>query len=901
MKAIKSYNPFFAVKGILSGMPFKAGLLICCIMITTFSLQADPEETIDIELAPIVSFDEVAVDFDVNGFLKFETDVIITDSRKVCINVEELFGNLGLKCVPENGNNLLSGFIENESKTYSIDFDAKEIRIGNKLIHSANGLIKEFGSVYIESTVLTEAFGLNITFNYRLLSIKMEADFELPLLKQMRLEQMRENISRLQDREIIADTAVKRDYHFFKFGTIDWSVYSYQTINKSNSNTLRFGAGTEFLFGQVNLLVYYNDRYKWDSRSFYYDWRWVDNDKKIVKQAQVGKISYQSIAYIDAPIIGGSINNSPNTIRKASGYYTISDYTEPNWTVELYINDILVDYTEADASGLYVFKVPNVYGYTTLTLKFYGPMGEEKVEERTLHVPYTLMPAKTFEYNISGGMLEDGLQSRFGRAVFNYGLNRYITLGGGMEYLSSIPNSPAIPFANIAFQPLNKLFVNLEYAHDVKMRGLMSYNFGESGVLEIDYTDYVDGQLAVPFKPNEDLKVRLSAPLRFKKISGFVKLKYNQLMYGEEYKYQYNQFDAALSGYYRNFNANLSTRVNWISDNDPYSTASLSVSYRWRNGLILRPLAEYNISSNELLRYKVEVEKRVGKANFTVSYERNIAYKTDYVFVGFRFDLNFARVGGDAYYTNNKVVISESAQGSLAFGGDHFVNTSNNSSVGKGGILIYPFLDINQNGVFDEDEQMVLLSNVRITGGKAEISRKDSIVRISDLNAFLNYFVELSDDDLESISWKFKHKTYQILVDPNQYKRVDVPVIVMGEANGMVSLNRGENRQRGIGRIIVHILDENGNKVAETLSESDGYINYLGLKPGKYIACLDSAQLHALNYTVSPLCREFSIKTSEYGDIVDGIDFVLESIATIAEPAALPGVKREDEAIISNE
>lgn len=876
MSMSKSYNPIYVLRGWRFAMPLKAGLLICFFTLTSFYLKADTEETIDIELSPVITFDEVSVDFDVDGFLKFETDVFITESNKIYINIEELFRNLGVKCISENDKNFLSGFIENESKTYSIDFIAKQIEIGNKTIHSANGMVKELGEIYIETTVLTEAFGLNIIFNYRQLSIKMEADFELPFIKQMRLEQMRENISKLQHQEIIADTIVKRDYHLFKFGTFDWSLYSYQTTNESSpfNNVIRLGVGTELLFGQVNVTAYYNDRYKWDSKSLYYDWRWVDNDAKIIKQAQLGKIAYQSIAFINAPIVGGSINNSPNTVRKASGFYTISEYTEPNWTVELYINDVLVDYTEADASGLYVFEVPNVYGYTTLTLKFYGPMGEEKIEERTVNVPFTLMPAKTLEYRLSGGILEDGEQSRYGHGELNYGVNRFITIGGGIEYLSSITNSPSIPFANIAIQPLNKLFVSLEYAYDVKMRGLMSYNFGQSSSLEIDYTDYVEGQTAIPFKPNQDLKVRLSTPFKLKKVSGFFKLKYNQMEYGDEFKYLYHQFDATVSGYYRNFNANLSSKVNWISENDPYSTAALSVSYRWRNGLILRPLAEYNISRNDILRCKVEVEKRVGKANFSVSYERNFEFNADYVFVGFRLDLNFARVGADAYYTNNKFVISESAQGSLAFGGDNLVSSNNSSLVGKGGILLYPFLDINQNGIFDEGEKMVLLSNVRLTGGKATVNPKDSIVRASNLNAFINYFVEFSDDDLDNISWQFKNKTYQILVDPNQFKRVDIPIIVMGEADGMVYLNNDKS-MRGIGRITIQIFDKKGNKVAETLSESDGYINYLGLKPGDYKMCLDSAQLENLNFTVSPLCREFTITTSEDGDIVGGLDFVL--------------------------
>jgi hypothetical protein len=39
---------------------------------------------------------------------------------------------------------------------------------------------------------------------------------------------------------------------------------------------------------------------------------------------------------------------------------------------------------------------------------------------------------------------------------------------------------------------------------------------------------------------------------------------------------------------------------------------------------------------------------------------------------------------------------------------------------------------------------------------------------------------------------------------------------------------------KGLGRMTIQIFDKLGVKVVETLSESDGYFSYLGLKPGKF-------------------------------------------------------------------
>jgi hypothetical protein len=132
----------------------------------------------------------------------------------------------------------------------------------------------------------------------------------------------------------------------------------------------------------------------------------VDNDKKLIRQVQIGKFFSQSISSVYSPINGISISNSPTSVKKAFGYYTISDMTEPDWLVELYINGELVDFTRADASGLYVFRIPLAYGNTTITRKFYGPAGEERTENRTISVPYNFLPAGKFEYRLNAGVLE---------------------------------------------------------------------------------------------------------------------------------------------------------------------------------------------------------------------------------------------------------------------------------------------------------------------------------------------------------------------------------------------------------------------------------------------------------------------------------------------------------------
>jgi hypothetical protein len=846
-------------------------LLIFFFTLSGITLQAAGTYPDEKDVSPLV-YDEIPVHVSIDGYKDFYIDAIYTKDKLLYLNVEDLFRTLSIPCISALKGNSLSGFIDNESQTYLIDYNAAQIKVGARTIESKKGLIKEMGSIYMESSLFGEAFGITLPFNYRSLSIRLKSTFELPVIKQLRIGKLRNNMAKLQG-EVILDTIIPRNYHFFKPGTLDWSAASSQTLSGATYNHVGLGFGAELLYGEADIFLNYYDQYKFDSRQQQYIWRWVDNDKKIIKQAQVGTISTQTISFINAPIIGAVVRNSPTTVRKATGYHTISEVTEPNWIVELYINDVMVDYTKADASGLFTFKVPIVYGYTTLKLKFYGPMGEERTEERTMNVPYTVMPTREFEYGVTMGIVQDSSSSRFGKAEFNYGVNRILTVGGGLEYLSSIPNGPFIPYATATLQPFSKLTINGEYAYGVRARGLLDYYFFKDALLEIDYTKYKEGQLSTRFNALEERKVKLSVPFRLKNFTAFVRADFTQLVYKS---FSYNLGNLMFSAYYKQFSANSSSQINWIDMRTPYLTTDLALSYRLKNGFTIRPSVQYNITDNRFTIYRISIEKNIRRGDISVSYERNVLSNDNLFNVNVKFDLHFARTYFSATHSKENGDITEGAQGSLAFGsGNKSVHSSNNSSVGKGGISLYPFLDLNQNGIFDPGEPMVKLTTVKIFGGNVTFSKKDSIVRISDLTPFTNYIMEFNDNDLESIAWRFKKKKYQVLVDPNQYKRIDIPIIPVGEASGMV-YSTYDNSMKGIGRILVKFYKKNSkDAIAETLSESDGYIYYLGLAPGEYVARIDPVQLTNLGLTSDPAQIVFNIKTLAEGDIVGGLEFVL--------------------------
>ena len=688
-------------------------------------------------------------------------------------------------------------------------------------------------------------------------------------MRQLRRKNLRLGILAAQGiSDIIIDTTIQRDYHLFKFGTLDWGLNSSQNIQNNNS-LINIGIGTELLFGEANFSINYNPQKKFDINQIAYSWRWINNDHKIIKQARVGQVSSQSISNLQGPLIGVTLNNTPNIIKKASGYYNINDVTEPNWTVELYINDVLIDYTEADAAGLYQFKVPIIYGYVSTKLKFYGPLGEERTKERAINTPYTFVDGKTFRYNLTTGIVQDTLKSRFARVDFNYGITRNLTLNTGLEYLSDKPNGVFNTFAKVAFLPYPNLLLKLDFTPTKNFNSLIDYIVTKNAFLQIKYTKFLEEQTT----KTDELNLKFLAPIKIGVFSANTTTRFNRYSYGSVV---FNQIIFLLANNYKQLKINSSSNINWSDGGYLQMSSNLTLSKKIFNNLRLRLSTNYNVTSNQFGSIRTGIQISVLKMNILLNHNVSLQDKTNSFSISTKYDVPFSRLGFSGSYSNNNFSFSESAQGSLTFGeGFKNIKANKNSAIGKGGILLHPFIDLNGNEILDNGENRVLLSSVKINGASASISKKDSIVRVLDLNAFVNYTIKFSNTDLNYVSWRFKKKNYQVLVDPNQYKHVYVPIITVGELSGTVS----ENTTKGQSGVRLQIYDNKETKVAETLTEYDGYYNYLGLKPGKYTVRIDPEQLKNLNYKALPKVHQVTIKVSEYGDIIDDLDFTLSKKA----------------------
>jgi len=820
-------------------------------------------------------YDEITVFFNVPRIGGADLPALVRD-EVLYLSVTDVFDFLKIKNTVSPGFDSITGFFINPQAAYLIDRLNNRINYQEKAIEIKPGdMIRTETNLYLKSSYFGEVFGLQCSFSFRSLSVTLNTKLELPIIREMRQEQMRKNIRQLKG-EIKADTTIGRSYPLFHFGMADWSVISSQEVQGRSNTRLTLSLGSILAGGEANVTLNYNNNTPFTEKQQYYLWRYANNDHRVVRQVSAGKISSGATSSLYSPVIGAQFTNTPTTYRRSFGSYTLSDFTEPGWMVELYVNNVLMDYIKADASGFFTFEVPLVYGNSDVKLQFYGPWGEERSKEQKISIPFNFLPAGEFEYMVSAGMVEDSLRSRFSRAVINYGVSRRVTVGGGLEYLSSITSGNLMPFLSTSFRLASSLLVSGEYTYGVRSKGILSYRMPSNVQFELNYTRYKKGQKAINFNYLEERKFALSVPIRSSNFAAFSKFTFNQIIMP---KTKYSTSELMLSGTIQGVNTNLTTYT-LHSDLTPFFIYSnLSLSIKLPGAIIFTPQTQFEYTRKEFISIKCELEKHLFKQGFmNLSYEQNFKSNFSNIELGFRYDFSFAQANFSARRSNNTTTLVQSASGSVMVDAKtNYVEANNRANVGKGGFTLLPFLDMNCDGRHEPNEPKVYGLNLHINGGRIEFNNKDTTIRVFDLEPYSKYLITFEGANFDNIAWQIKKKTLTVAIDPNMFKLIEVPIAVYGEAAGMVYLGVSGG-QKGQGRIIMNFYRKDSGLAGHTLTEADGYFSFLGLVPGEYVARVDTTQLNKLHWTSSPSSIPFTISAGRDGDVADGLEFVLRSV-----------------------
>lgn len=487
------------------------------------------------------------------------------------------------------------------------------------------------------------------------------------------------------------------------------------------------------------------------------------------------------------------------------------------------------------------------------------------------------MPVNELEYTLSAGLVQDGAGNTFSQGRMQYGLTGFLTIGGGIEYFSAFRQTASgLYFVNASTRIFENTFLKFEYVPDVRHRINIMYQPSSRITLEMDYTQYNALQEAVRYNYSEERRIRMRVPFRLLKIRGNTRLEYHQYTSGSQHFHRAEWYFMLSS---RKFSLSAQQNAFFRNAVRPNIFSNLELSLQLPTGFRLRTRTIYNYTDHRLITLNIDLEKRLStQGHFHVGIESRFDRPARYMRAGFRYDFSVFRMNTAINASQTSSVITSTLSGNIIYDNDpSFIEFSRHSNLGRGGIAFSAFLDLNGNQLRDSNEPLLERPQVTQVGGGGRRVLKDSLVTYLGLEPFRYFDFKIDEKSLGYIAWKIVKPSMRIMAEPNHIRHIEIPVIPVGEIFGNIQKPGGKGAN-GNGSVRLTIYNHNGQMVTTFLADQHGDFNYLGLLPGEYTIAPDAAQLERLRWKSQPDRIAFEINPDPEGDIISGLDFILETI-----------------------
>ncbi|MEX0623665.1 MAG: hypothetical protein WD251_07145 [Saccharospirillum sp.] len=587
------------------------------------------------------------------------------------------------------------------------------------------------------------------------------------------------------------------------------------------------------------------------------------------------------IARTQAPRPGLQISRYPLSQQSEFDRHTFQGDLAPGWSVELYRNGVLVDFQGSADQGRYHFNsVPLVFGMNRFKLVFYGPHGQQREEYRSFLLGDSLTPPGQFHYRLAVTPGDDPE----GRLTFqsDLGLTRNFSVAAGYARL---PGERALEPRQYGRFGL-RAFRGRWYAHTDSVISQDGGRADEIGVqtrlagvgLSLsriwldDYVSEVFPASTDPVQTRDRLNLATTLPLGpLGRVPMSAKLTRDRLASGR----QRGELGHRLSGRLLGLSFNNSLQADYQDDQVNRATGAFQLSYRAG-------------------RYKTS-----GQINYTLfpvqeAVSLNGRLEGPLLAPGYQFGLGINHVvesGQDQYSaqlsktqgrlslgfnasqtSDGATAFSLSASTSLGVEPSQLRPTLSAASLATAGtVSVHVFIDDNNNGTREAGERAVSDIGFRVDGQPVAVaSDAEGIAFITGLKPYRTVNLSLATETLEDPAWVPGVSGKSVQTRPGHSARVEFPITLSGELEGIVQSGIGRN-SRPLAGVEVELRDIDGERVQSTRTAYDGYYYFSRVPQGPYSIGLADDDLERLRLRLDTQRQFITVGN----DLVSGVTLAL--------------------------
>lgn len=772
---------------------------------------------------------------------------------------------------------------------YSLEVDLENERVvgklGNrniKLKFNKNSYFIEEEEMYVESSVLIKELNLKyIRLDLSVLTLDVKANFLLPYeeKEKSRLERLRLDGAK---GESLKKYDMEMQNKFLQPGLLKLT-YDRDDI-KENEYSFYYEYGTQLLWGDFYLSGSIKPENKINSGTLTYRDIYEDNDLEL---GNIGLITPNFLS-VDTNLIGISFDSYDTYSQNDNGEVIIKGEAQGADSIELYRNNILIDY-QLPKEKDFEFRVADGIMSSTYVLKIYYKDG--KVEERVVYSLGDMDALKKgkSKFIFQGGKTEkDGVPQGMGKIY--YGLTDKLTIGTGFYSLKDLKDRKfEIMEGNLIYNTRAEKFPTLiNYSHFYeKNKKEHSYNLNISQKI-YDY----------------DLRFSQEKYSKYIYLDSGMK-EYDSISLFRSFDYNTFELGASKNIYIEDSNERESKSMigGWTTSYFNPIALSLKVSYDVegdRKGITYFPSISYSrgislILDGEIRRDDVEeYEKYTVKIN---KRQMEIIKNTLYGDIGvqgtystkddsFIYGLNFS-VDLESFFDvrAHSIYDVDANKNKTKRGGVEITKVidlsnpldaiDNEISVNSYLIRGKVFLDKNGNGIFDEDDRP--LENVGVVIDNRKFFSNDKGEYIATGNSD-GEVIEI-DVDRNSIDPMMKNSKGKLRVKTKKSAtfNLDIPIEVVSMITGNIWNSEAYTEREFIQNISMTSiqLEKDGKVYKEIDPEFDGLFFFEDIPPGKYNMKFIYYGQEDVNFSPNNLEVNVKLQNPEEGEYFDGRDTVM--------------------------
>lgn len=763
-----------------------------------------------------------------------------------------------------------SGFVFREGNTFFLDTTRSTITLKGDLTTYNPDLVQVLADdIYVESRLLGRWLGVTLDIDLFASRLRVKSDEPLPFEKRRKREESIKKAMARINQERIYYPRHYEPYEIADTPFIDQTIQYGITRNSSGDTTSNYHYTT---YATADL-------FRLESR-----WFLAGNDedaldvfrltmgKRDPEGGLLGFMNATDYAFgnVGEPRLnlvtlsstlepGVYVSNFPLNQQNEFDRHRFRGDLLPNWEVELYHNNILIGYQSTAVEGQYDFQdVPLYFGSNHFRLVFYGPQGQIREEEQHFELNQSLtQPGKNYYQFVSS---KDPVEGTRTLARYDVGLSK--------NYSATF-NAASIPL-HVGTQTTqhNYLHAGLRGFWDSYFLSVDGIDDSEGGnaidigmqtrlgntILSINDIN-LDNYFSEEFRPDAQQvshrsKARISTaipPGFLPNIPVLFEYKRDEFSNGDTRSELRNQLSFNAHGVAVN-----NQLIRQKTTNQPdFLTGILQLSTNISD-VRLRGSISYELDpDSEFTNLAIVADPgRIGNYRLNLGVNHSLQQDlTEYSVRANRISDKYNLGFGVRYNSNEEFSIDLGF--SISLGREPRKQrwiTSGRTVASNGSVSARAFIDNNQNGLFDADDEALPDIGFRIDNGYSRArTDQDGIAFLTGLTAHAPINLTMSPETIIDPLWTPAIDGMRVVPRPGHPIKLDFPVFVTGEIDGTVYISKN-GQEFGASRITVELVDKYHRVVKSVQTAYDGFYIISNIPTGQYYLRVSPQQLreHAL-------------------------------------------------------